>query len=54
MKRYVVALCFISAAAALLSSSSGSLALLFWFIGFLAMALALFLWLLNYRKTNES
>jgi len=52
MKRYVAALCFISAAAALLISGSGSLALLFWLIGFLAAALALLLWLVNYRKTN--
>ncbi len=52
MKRYVVALCFISAAAALLISGSGSLSLLFWLIGFLAAALALLLWFVNYRKTN--
>jgi len=50
MRRYVAALCFISAAAALLISGSGSLALLFWLIGFLAAALALLLWFLNYRN----
>jgi hypothetical protein len=52
MKRYIVTLCFISAAAALLMSGSGSLALLFWFVGFLATVLALLLWFVNYRKTN--
>ena len=52
MRRYVAALCFISAAAALFISGSGSLALLFWLIGFLAAAVALLLWFLNYRRTN--
>lgn len=54
MKRYVVALCFVSAAAALLIPGSGSFALIFWSIGFLAAALALLLWFLNYRKEPYS
>ncbi|MCB8946244.1 MAG: hypothetical protein H6658_21065 [Ardenticatenaceae bacterium] len=50
MKKYIVALCFISAASALLISGSGSLALVFWSIGFLAAVMALVLFFVHHRK----
>ena len=50
MKKYMVALCLISAASALLMSGSGSVALVFWSIGFLAMVTALILLFVHQKK----
>jgi hypothetical protein len=50
MKKYIVALCLISAASAFLIPGSGSLALVFWSIGFLSTVIALLLLFIHHRK----
>ena len=52
MKNYIAGLCLISAAAALFMLGSGSMALVWWSIGFLAVVLALILWFVQQQQKN--
>ncbi len=51
MKNYVAGLCLVSTTAALLMSGSGSMALVWWSVGFLAVVLALIMWFVQHQKS---